>query len=792
MSTSVSRSGTPTARAAVERHTVPLDGCRPSPLGSYLKALGVFRLVAEQKDIDAQGWWENDRFVLRSRLSMDGLRHFFLTDYEPTPILSPWSGRAGFLEGESDGSVSTRKGARILRSLESSTAKRFSAYRRLVEQARANKALTEMDQIKAERKRLKEERKKAGLGPAERDAIDQRLKVLAVREKALKESLLASLRAELPEAAVNWIDTCFAVGDEIRTGALLGTGGNEGSMDFSINHLETLLQMFDPETGAPRADLAAALNGALIGDTVQQWDGVNPGLLAPSSLGGPNMGSGFQGSFHENPWDAVLMLEGSLLFSATVTRRHGASPGGALSFPFALGAVNAGHGGVSRIESSRPEIWAPLWEAPATLDELTALFAEGRITLGRRPARNALDAARAVSRLGVDRGVRAFQRFGFYERRGQGYYVTVPLERRRASLKPAAKLIDDLDAQGWLTEFRRLATAKGAPARLLSLIRSVEDAIFRVTGSRSDDAHAVQSLLTALGEAQLYLAQSPKARETCPPVPPLGEQWINAADDGSAEYRVALTLAGLYAKAKTDDGRQVATLPMAVHFAPLEMPEWWKQAWDTSAPASNRVVWGPGLLDSNLYNVTRRRVVEVSRRGLGASRSWSFVDKPFESWSSAPLRLVEAWLRNDLDSRKVERLLPALSLVSLRSAENRRRIREDIDGTGLLPFSYMALKLLFATNEQLHRAGVLPPDMSLPLPTEIILHLGAGRVNDALRVATRRLRILGLATRFNHVSGSGMAPLRLLGGLLIPVTDEAIRRIVRVLRSKEQTGGTKE
>ena len=45
-----------------------LDGCRPVPLASYLKALGALRLIAEQIDERATGFWQDDRFVLRSRL----------------------------------------------------------------------------------------------------------------------------------------------------------------------------------------------------------------------------------------------------------------------------------------------------------------------------------------------------------------------------------------------------------------------------------------------------------------------------------------------------------------------------------------------------------------------------------------------------------------------------------------------------------------------------------------------------------------------------------------------------
>ena len=75
---------------------LPLRGCTPEPLMAYLKALGVFRLVAEQKDKEARAWWHNDTFMLRSTLDRDGLVEFFLEQYRPTPIVSPWNGGSGF------------------------------------------------------------------------------------------------------------------------------------------------------------------------------------------------------------------------------------------------------------------------------------------------------------------------------------------------------------------------------------------------------------------------------------------------------------------------------------------------------------------------------------------------------------------------------------------------------------------------------------------------------------------------------------------------------------------------
>ena len=57
---------------------VTLGGTAPAPLAHYLKALAVLRLVAEQADPTARGFWRGETFVLRSTLDEEGLIDFFL------------------------------------------------------------------------------------------------------------------------------------------------------------------------------------------------------------------------------------------------------------------------------------------------------------------------------------------------------------------------------------------------------------------------------------------------------------------------------------------------------------------------------------------------------------------------------------------------------------------------------------------------------------------------------------------------------------------------------------------
>ena len=57
-------------------HVHQLDGCAPAPLAHYLKALGILRLVAEQADSDARGWWDGDRFRLATKLTREEIETF--------------------------------------------------------------------------------------------------------------------------------------------------------------------------------------------------------------------------------------------------------------------------------------------------------------------------------------------------------------------------------------------------------------------------------------------------------------------------------------------------------------------------------------------------------------------------------------------------------------------------------------------------------------------------------------------------------------------------------------------
>ena len=109
------------------QHVHRLMGCAPAPLAHYLKGLGILRLVAQQKDEHARAFWRDDELFLSTTMSRAELVTFFLTEYEPTPMLTPWNGGSGFYPKDQKIGIDT---------ISRSDVPRLRAYRDAIEVAR--------------------------------------------------------------------------------------------------------------------------------------------------------------------------------------------------------------------------------------------------------------------------------------------------------------------------------------------------------------------------------------------------------------------------------------------------------------------------------------------------------------------------------------------------------------------------------------------------------------------------------------------------------------------------------
>jgi len=784
---------------------IVLSGCSPTPLVSYLKALGILRLLSSAAnsvqenaaDPNARGWWQNETFLLATRLDRDDLIRFFLEQYAPSPIISAWNGRAGFLEGD-EGSVSKRTGAILMREIEQSQASRLMLMRKTIDFLRQNHSLARLDNLSARAKKLGKMMKDSS-GDRKHDLQDEKRNVEKYR-KELKNELLLSLRSTTRAAHVSYIDACFVLATDQMAAPILGSGGNDGSRDFGVNFAEHIKDLFDFGNGNPADRSCEELEAAFWGKAGRLESRGTMGQFGPGQ-GGPNATVGFFGKNPLNSWDVVLAMEGTLVFGGAITRQWGATGQSRAAFPFTFRPSQAGSGALSSEDSNPPraEIWSPLWSKPASVSELQVVFGEGRLTLGSRTARTGLDAARAVARLGISRGISGFERYSMIQPDGRTPYQATPLGRISTPDRPQQDLSRDLDVGNWWQRVQRLVGNQNkVPARARQTVRRLADALFVITDTRRA-AGGARSALVALGDFVSWLVTSPEIMGKLDPPPRLSSGWIRGADDGSPEFRIAAVLAGIGLPSRNgvSHGRQPAAgLPMAAHFAPIDEDRFLcsqqcVRFW-ASTESSPNVVWGGRELVANLIAVLERRLVEASIRDLN-TRLLSGATFP-------SLSDIVALLAGDFDDARCAALLGGMVW-----AEPTRLQRSNPDSTigvgdTVVPLAYAGLKPAFVPDEALQRIGALPAPAKIPVPPGLVARLRTAggdtsgkATNQAFETALARARAAGLVSPFDRSAnrlgtdrhsgriGAGIRADRLAASLLVPVGDLTLASLIRRL-----------
>ncbi len=744
-------------------HTIPLPGCTPTPLAAYLKALGVFRILSQQRpDSTPRAYWQGNTFILSSALDRDALLDFLIHHYAPSPLVAPWNGGSGFMDGEDEPVISS-----VTRSL----APRFKLYRdiikdtfRVLDELGLTATAKEIRAAQEGRKLAKKAKDKA----AEKD-WDEKFKIAKATFLNAKALLLLRCRNCFPEAALEWLDASYVLTEEgAKYPPLLGTGGNDGNLDFTYNFMQRLGELFDLADPAASATPGARglLDNALLATPISGLSSSLIGQFGPAANGGANASTGFDAKSTLNPWDFVLALEGALLFAAaTIKRLEGTEPG-QLVYPFCVQASGSGYGSSAPIdeEATRSsEIWMPLWQAPIRLAELQTLLAEGRAQIGKRPVKNGVDFARAIASLGVDRGIGEFQRYGLYERNGNNYYA-VPLQRLRVQRD---SVTSDLLAasDGWIQRFFSKAKAAKAPGSVARAARRLEAAILaQCAAAQTGHGPTTQELLASLGDCERALATSAKwtAKNYLKPIPPLSPAWIKAAATADPEYRLAAALASL----RLWVNKQF--FPIRRHLEPVKVvpgdSAW--AAWDEDAAD---VVSSDGDATALLCAIMRRRLLLAQKLG---GESWP----EFASLSAWPADIA-AFIEGRFDDERFIRLLWALSLVVFRDNDGTPQLPRPKSDETLPSAFYGQLKLCFA-----HR---LPEDRKVPV-TPSIFHLAAsGDGTRASEHALRRLHASSIPVAHVHIALSGQAAERTAAALLFPLWDsqlaEACKPVARHL-----------
>lgn len=713
-----------------------LPGCRLEPLGSYLKALGVLRLVAEQEDQAATGRWDGDEFVLGTELDEVGLVDFFMDRYRPTPLVAPWNGRSGF-DPEDDRPASGQR----LRAFEQSDESRCAAYREAIAAARAVVAeLTEK-----------------GIG---RD-----------KEKA---TWVEACRAALPDAAVRWLDAVAvltAAGDVAFPVVLGGAGGVLGSMDLSGNfllHLGTVLRL-EPRP-LPRGTVEELLCFSLFRAGTPKLADASVGAFDPGASGADAL---------VNPWDFVLLLEGALLFASAAARRLGSDPWAAS--PFMVAATAVGFGSRADGERGRGELWAPVWRRPASLVELERFIGEGRASWSGRQARDGLDFVRAAASLGVDRGVDEFVRHVFVERLGQSL-IAVPVARVQARAATSVPLLAQLDR--WLYAVRRAGPLSSIEAAL----RRVDDAQFTLA-QHGGSAELVRAVLVRTAELEALIARSRLAStdKVTRPIGGLdGESWMSALDDGSAEYRLAAALVSQrdrWARGLPEDQRDHAAFGLYLRRVRLS-DDGRSLEWAVDRSLVAEAVTSQPIVGTLAAFLARRAVDARRALAVDAAAAGDTVVVPqrglriaFQTRRAAALSDVVSLLDGSLDELALREFVYGLALLG------RLPIDPPQEGPLLrvVPPAYAVLAPFFAGRAVCRwAADGSTAEVELRIDPLWPRLLASGRVSDVLVGALLRLRIAGFdpALRSPERVAAAVDPARLAAALAVPIAPRSAQACI--------------
>ncbi|MEN6320587.1 MAG: type I-U CRISPR-associated protein Csx17 [Syntrophaceae bacterium] len=671
-----------------------LLGCLQIPMANYLKAMGLLRLLAEQKDPGAVGCWGDHSFVIITANDRNQLLDFFCNEYSPTPIVDPWNGGSGFYPGDN---------AKALDEISKSSDTRFKAYREVIE------LISSWNNITFSKK----------------------------YREGNKHYILTTSRSKLPDAVLNWLDAAFVLLEDGQSFTpALGTGGNEGRFEMSNNFMKQVIWLLlKNDSSITRQLLESSLFGTLSSGLTKS----SIGQMFPGRAGGFNQGMGIEHKdFKINPWDYVLMMEGSTVLAGNVSRRYPTPDRLRFTTPFTVYFSPVGFSSNSIGEKGVYETWLPVWNNPASWAEVRHLFGEGRSVKGRRPTRTGLEFSRSVGVLGVDRGIVSFQRNIFLKRRGKSF-IALPAGRIKVRYQPSLEILNELDPI--IFQIETFIRGKNVPATFSNAYRVIQEYLFNCCENATTENF--MKLMRATGKFERIIALRDRSLEVNLPRPLFGltPRWLSACDDGSVEIRIAASIASIRQTGN------VGTISAAIAGTKFNDPRSWSD--------EGKRHWYGRDLSEKLGNVLLRRIMEAEQK----------LAPEFPLEAELPINPYDVmpFLHGETDDEKTEELLWAFLLIDWTKI-GLRKIRSE----WALPVTKEPLSRTWCLLKLLHKPGRIQ-EKAIRREPRISKLLVSGRTSEACDVASKRLYVSGLKVFLVKYSNNDLNSTRLLASLLTPV-----------------------
>jgi CRISPR-associated protein Csx17 len=401
-----------------------------------------------------------------------------------------------------------------------------------------------------------------------------------------------------------------------------------------------------------------------------------------------------------------------------------------------------------------------------------------------------MEVTRSIATLGVDRGIAAFHRYAIVKGRvGRDNNTAASIGRFEVQERPEADLLRELDH--WLDDFRQKC-AQGrdkeeAPQRFLATLRSIDASISEFC--RYGGAGLFQNIVISLGRAERALAttQGKFKKKKVLPIPPLSPPWVTAVADQSPEFLLARALTSI-------DDAEKKLGPWRSNLEPVD----WHSGNSNWMAKDRAVVWNAADFPANLASVLTRRLMDGARAGCARP--------PLAAHFTAPLGAIARFIAGETDDARIEDLIWGLML--LRDDKSQPIEPHEAAPGAPIPTAYALLKLLFLPRPLVieHGRDGLPrarlahaneSGIAIYAEPSLPALLRAGQLGQACIVAMRRLRasgldplpgpIRGLRVRdrewgeLDRMGSAGLDPQRLAAALLIPISDTAVNRLLRLV-----------
>jgi CRISPR-associated protein Csx17 len=466
---------------------------------------------------------------------------------------------------------------------------------------------------------------------------------------------IARLRSWEPSLArVKLLDAhIVAKGSSNVYNDILGTGGNVGKRDFA-KVSEVCRELIRKPLS--EAWLRYSLFGASAHDNgpLALPDLPSTGTWFASANKAFNSGYDAAREGQLSPWSYLLALEGAILLRGGSGKRLSARATRYATFPFVSEAAAPEAAG--EMESERSEFWAPIWHKPATILEVKALLRRGQARVGNRAARAPFDFAAAALTSGVQAGLARFERFGLrqttsantYEAIGAGSaIVTAGDSLNRATIRIA----------DWVDSLPR-DKSSAQQSVFYGLRAPVERALVGLAQKRGPERW--RDLLFAIARTQRRVDQNQNWRTAQAisqlPAALFDHGWPDAL---LPEAEIARSISSLLPR---EYGLRHNI------FGLNRASEGQKELFADPRPAS--AIWHDGDPVRLLADVLERRLIDAEptegRAPLPPLRCRQFCSP----------ETLDRFAKGELDPGAVTDLLPAVSLIDWRRAEERQMAKE--------------------------------------------------------------------------------------------------------------------